>query len=79
MIDDYRKFWLLDYNIYCIHDEWDFYGETYNYRNKFEEPIYRIMIAIFFICFQKQVGLYRNHFNFKGIYDYLCDIFEEED
>ena len=79
MIDEYKMFWLLDYNIYYLHDKWDFYGETYNYRNKIEEPIYFIMIAILFICCQSQVGLYKNYFNFKGIYDYLSDIFEEED
>ena len=77
MIDDYRMFWLLDYYIYYLHDEWGFYGETYSYRNKQEEPIFVIMIAIFFICFQKQVGLYRKYFNFEGIYDDLCDILKK--
>ena len=32
MIDEYRMFWLLDYNIYYLYDKWDFYGETCKYR-----------------------------------------------
>ena len=79
MIDEYLMFWLLDYNIYYLYDKWDFEGETYKYRNKYEEPICEIMIAIFFIYFQKQVGLYRKYFDFKAIYDYLNVIFGEED
>ena len=79
MIDEYRMFWLLDYNIYYLYDKWDFEGETYEYRNKYKEPIWVIMVAIFNIYFQKQVGLYRKYFDFKAIYDYLCDIFGEED
>ena len=79
MIDEYRMFWLLDYNIFYLYDKWDFEGETYKYRNQFEEPICRIMVAILFLYFQKQVGLYRKYFDLKAIYEYLCDIFEEEE
>ena len=79
MIDEYRMFWLLDYNIFYLYDKWDFEGETYKYRNQYEEPIFQIMIAILFLYFQSQVGLYRKYFDLKAIYEYLCDIFEEED
>ena len=79
MIDEYRMFWLLDYNIYYLYGKWDFEGETYKYKNKYEEYICNIMVAILFLYFQKQVGLYKKYFDLKAIYNYLCDIFEEED
>ena len=79
MIDEYRMFWLLDYNIYYLHDEWDFEGETLKYRNQYEEPMWEIMVAILFLYFQSQVVLYRKYFDLEAIYEYLCDIFEEED
>ena len=77
MIDEYRMFWLLDYNIYYLYGKWDFEGETYKYRNQYEEHICDIMIDILFLYFQSQVGLYRKYFDLKAIYEYLCDIFEE--
>ena len=79
MIDEYRMFWLLDYNIFYLYDKWDFEGETYKYGNKYEETICRIMVSILFLYFQKQVGLYRKYFDLEAIYEYLNDIFEEED
>ena len=79
MIDEYRMFWLLDYNIFYLYDKWDFEGETYKYRSQYEETICRIMVSILFLYFQKQVGLYRKYFDLKAIYEYLNDIFEEED
>ena len=78
MIDEYRMFWLLDYNIFYLYDKWDFEGETCKYRNQYEETICRIMIVILFLYFQKQVGLYRKYFDLEAIYEYLNDIFEED-
>ena len=52
MLDEYRMFWLLDYNIYYLYEKWDFYGETYKYRNQYEEPIWGIMIAFFTYIFR---------------------------
>ena len=79
MIDEYRMFWLLDYNIYYLYGKWDFEGETCKYRNKYEEYICDIMVDILFLYFQSQAGLYRKYFDLKAIYEYLRDIFEEED
>ena len=73
MIGEYRMFWLLDYNIFYLYDEWEFEGETYKQRNKYEEPIYRIMVAILFLYFQKQVGLYRKCFDLRSIYEEADD------
>ena len=39
MIDEYRMFLLLDYKICYLWNKWDFFGETYEYRNKYEEQI----------------------------------------
>ena len=78
MIDEYRMFWLSDYNIYYLYDKWDFEGESCKYRNQYENTISNIMISFFYHYLTRQVGLYRKYFNFDDIYDYLCDIFEEE-
>ena len=53
MIDEYRLFWLLDYIIYYLHDEWDFEGETCKYRNQYEDKISNIMISFFLSLLDK--------------------------
>ena len=79
MIDEYRMFWLLDHNICYLFNKWDFYGVTCKYRNTYEEQISKIMISLLYHYCTRQVGLYRRYFNFDAIYEYLCDIFEEEE
>ena len=60
LIDEYRMFWLLDYNIYYLYDKWGFEGETCKYRNQYEENTSNIMVEFFFHYFKSQVGLLQN-------------------
>ena len=62
MIDEYRMFWLLDYNIYYLSEKWDFEGETCKYRNKYEETSSNSMIEFFVHYLKNQVGLYKKVF-----------------
>ena len=79
MIEKYKEFWLLNYDVKHLRVSYDFKHSVYQYRNQYEQTISRIMLLIFYEYFQSQVGLYRNYFNFDALWRYLYNIFSEEE
>ena len=75
MIEKYKEFWLLNYDVKHLRVSYDFKHGVYQYRNQYEQTISRILLLICYEYFQSQVGLYRNYFNFDALWGYLYIIF----
>ena len=76
MIEKYKEFWLLDYEIKHLRVSYDFKNSDYRYRNQYELSISTIMLTIFYQYFKKQIGLYENYFNIGALWRYLSNIFD---
>ena len=75
MIEKYKEFWLLNYDVKHLRVSYDFEYSVYRYRNQYEQTISTILLVIFCLYFEKQVGLYRNYLNFDALWDIYIVLF----
>ena len=75
MIEKYKEFWLLNYDVKHLRVSYGFEYSVYRYRNQYEQTISTILLVIFCLYFEKQVGLYRNYLNFDALWDIYIVLF----